>query len=187
MVKNFGIDFVMPFIMYDYINADRRYVTCDYLVLTLNKENFSPRVSANGKELLVGTNVPSFFQDKARTMIANQSKNARFTSNTHKATAFGEVVRRMNDSLNWPDELNGAVQRTALPFPCEEDIVSWEVQAFENDDDDLTSNLGQQYFFVLSVELVSAEKMKTSKAAGGFVLFGSPKGSGMRSSDGEAM
>ena len=40
MVKNFGIDFVMPFIMYDYINADRRYVTCDYLVLTLNKDNF---------------------------------------------------------------------------------------------------------------------------------------------------
>ena len=186
MVKNFGIDFVMPFIMYDYINADRRYVTCDYLVLTLNKENFSPRVSTDGKELLVGTNVPSFFQDKARIMIANQSKNARFTSNTHKATAFGEVVRRMNDSLNWPDVLNGAVQRTALPFPCEEDIVSWEVQAFENDDDDLTSNLGQQYFFVLSVELVSAEKMKTSKAAGGFVLFGSPKNTAgyKRSSDG---
>ena len=116
MVKNFGIDFVIPFIIYDYINADRRYVTCDYLVLTLNKDNFSPRVSADGKELLDGTNVPSFFQDKARIMIANQSKNARFLSNTHKATAFGEVVRRMNDSLNWPDVLNGAVQKTALPF-----------------------------------------------------------------------
>ena len=36
MVKNFGIDFVIPFIMYDYINADRRYVTCGFLVLTLN-------------------------------------------------------------------------------------------------------------------------------------------------------
>ena len=30
---------------------------------------------------------------------------------------------RMNDTLNWSDELNGAVQRIALPFRCEEDIV----------------------------------------------------------------
>ena len=72
MVKNFGIDFVIPFIMYDYINADWRHVTCDFLVLTLNKDIFSPRVSADGKELLVSTNVPSFFQDKVRIMIANQ-------------------------------------------------------------------------------------------------------------------
>ena len=61
------------------------------------------------------------------------------------------------------------------------------MQAFENDDDDLTSNLGQQYFFVVSVGLVSAERMKTSKAVGGVVLFKSPKNTAgnKRSSDGD--
>ena len=174
MVKKFGIDFVMPFIQYDYIEENRRHVTVDFLVLTLNKDKFSPRVLADGKELHVGTTVPSFFQNKARIMLANKSKDAEFTSNTHKATAFAEVVRGMMTELEWPDDLNGSVQRTKLPFRCEEDIVSWEVQAFENEDDDLTTSLGQQYFFVLSVELVSAEKLKTTKAAGGFVMFKSP-------------
>ena len=61
MVKKVGIDFVMPFIQYDYIEENRRHVTVDFLVLTLNKDKFSPRVLADGKELHVGTTVPSFF------------------------------------------------------------------------------------------------------------------------------
>ena len=77
----------------------------------------------------------------------------------------------MMTDQDWTDDLNGSVQRTKLPFRCEEYIISWEVQAFENEDDELTHSLGQQYFFVLSVELVSAEKMKKQKTAGGFVMF----------------
>ena len=176
MVKQFGIDFVMPFIMYDYINEGRRHVTVDFLVLTQNKEKFQPTVMADGNELHVGTVVPSFFQNRARIMLANKNKDKDFTSNTHKATAFEEVVRRMMTDLDWPDDLHGSTQRTKLPFPCEEDIISWEVQAFENEDDELTFSLGQQYFFVLSVELISAEKMRKEKAAGGFVMFKSPTG-----------
>ena len=60
MVKNFDVDFVMPFVMYEYINTDRRYVTADFLALTLNTDNFSPRVSTDVKELLVVTTMPSF-------------------------------------------------------------------------------------------------------------------------------
>ena len=179
-MKKFGIDFVMLFIQYDYIEENRRHVTVDFLVLTLNKDKFPPRVLADGKELHVGTTVSSFFQNKARIMLANRCKDSEFTSNTHKATVFAEVLHGMMTELEWPDDLNGSVQRTNLPFRCEEDIVSWEIQAFENEDDDLTTSLGQQYFFVLSVELVRAEKLKTPKAAGGFVMFKSPPKSNKR-------
>ena len=64
-MKKFGIDFVMPFIQYDYIEENRRHVTVDFLVLTLNKDKFPPRVLVDGKELHVGTTVSSFFQNKA--------------------------------------------------------------------------------------------------------------------------
>ena len=149
MVEKFGIDFVMPFIQYYYIEENRRHVTVVFLVLTLNKDKFPPRVLTDRKELHVGTTVPSFFQNKVRIMLTNKCKDAEFTSNTHKATAFAEVVRGMMTELEWPDDLNDSVQQTKLPFHCEEDIVSWEVQAFENEDDDLTTSLGQQYVLCL--------------------------------------
>ena len=170
----------MPFVIYDYIEEKRRRVTADFLVLTLDREKFSPRVTSDGMELQVGTAVPNFFQSSARVMLANKNKDRTFTKNTHKATAFEEVIRRMNNELDWPDTLNGSVQRTKLPFRCEEEILSWEVQAFENEDSDLTESLGQQYFFVLSVELMSAEKVKSTGTAGGFVVFKSPLPTGNR-------
>ena len=104
---------------------------------------------ADGKDLHVGTTVPPFFQNKARIILANKCKDAEFMRNTHKTTTFAEVVRGMMTELEWPDDLNGSVQRTNLPFRCEEDIVSWEIQAFENEDDDLTTSLGQQYVLCL--------------------------------------
>ena len=98
----------MPFIMYDYINDGRHHVTVYFFVLTLNKENVSPRVMVDWKELHIGTVVPSFFHDRARIMLANKNKGTEFTSVTHKATVFAEVVRRMMTDLVWSDDLNGS-------------------------------------------------------------------------------
>ena len=100
MVKNFGIDFVMPFVIYDYIEEKRRRVNADFLVPTLDREKFSPRVTSDGMELQVETAVPNFFQSSARVMLANKNKDRTFTKNTHKATAFEEVIRRMNNELD---------------------------------------------------------------------------------------
>ena len=162
-----------------YIQEKRRRVTADFLVLildrvTLDRKMFSPRVTSDRMEPQVGTTVPTSFQNRARIMLANKNKDRTFTSNTHTETAFAEVIRRMNNELNWPDNLIGSVQRTKLPFRCEEEILSWEVQAFENNDVDLTKSLRQQYFCVLSVELISSEKVKSTKASGGFVVFKYP-------------
>ena len=41
-------------------------------------------------------------------MLANKNKGTEFTSVTHKATAFAEVVRRMMTDLVWSDDLNGS-------------------------------------------------------------------------------
>ena len=99
-MKQFGIDFVMSSIMYDYIHESLRHVTVDFLVLTLNKKNISPRVSEDGKEFHVGTIVPSFFQRRARIMLANKCKDRDFTSNTHKATAFEEIISSIMKDLD---------------------------------------------------------------------------------------
>ena len=181
MVEKIGIDFVMPFVLYDYIEEKRRRVTANFFCLRWIEKN-SPRVTSYRMELQVGTTVPTFFQNSARIILANKNKDRTFTSNTHKATAFAEVIRRINNELNYPDNLNGPVQRTKLPFRCEEEILSWEVQAFENDDVALTKSLGQQYFCVISVELISSEKVKSTRASGEFVVFKSPVPTGGKKS-----
>jgi hypothetical protein len=62
------------------------------------------------------------------------------------------------------DDSVGDPQRIKLPFQCEQHIAHWEVQAFENDSQELTDGLGgSQYYFVLSVDLASVVLMERKK------------------------
>ena len=101
-----------------------------------------------------------------------------FGENTHRATAMGEVC----DDIEKPYEdakadttiIIGEPQRVKLPFACEEDIVHWECQLFENDDEEYTNDIGANtYFNVLSVDLVGIAKKKKKKK-GGTRVIGSP-------------
>ena len=101
-----------------------------------------------------------------------------FGENTHRATAMGEVCddieKQYEDRKVDTTLIIGAPQRVKLPFACEEDIVHWECQLFENEDEDYQEDIGTAtYFNVLSIDLVGIAKKKTKKK-GGTRVIGSP-------------
>jgi hypothetical protein len=166
-----------PFIVYDYISGGRRRVSVDLLVMTVPKDMIRPKMATNGLELHVGMVVPPFFADADRLMAANEG-DAGFTEDTHKATAFKDAAIKLHEhhrSFDGEEEIMGTPQCIKLPFKCEENIVDWEVQAFEDDGDELVDSLGApQFYFVLSVDLVSIIKPREKKKKGGFRVIGSP-------------
>jgi len=173
------MDLQFPYLMYNYKEAGRGRVAIDFLVIAMSESNYRPLVAAAGKELHIGMAIPKFFVKKSRLMAAHGDDN-KFTDDTHKATAFEDLVDSVDKQFGLDKDgaekldLFGKPMVVKLPFPCEEDLVSWEMQAFENDDEEFTNNCaGIQYFFVLSVVLQSQEKKKEKKK-GGFRVFASP-------------
>jgi hypothetical protein len=80
-----------------------------------------------------------------------------------------------HESFDEDDSVVGDPQRIKLPFQCEQHIAHWEVQAFENDSQELTDGLGgSQYYFVLSVDLASVVMERKKKEKGGFRVISSP-------------
>jgi hypothetical protein len=174
--QKFSMDAQFPFICYDYLSKGRRRVSVDFLIMTVSKDMVRPKMAANGLELHVGVAVPSFFADENRLMTSNDG-DPGFTEDTHKATAFKEAATKLHEHYQSFDEeeIIGAVQRIKLPFKCEENIVDWEMLAFENEDTGLTDGLGPpQFYFVLSVDLVSTIKPREKKKKGGFRVISSP-------------
>jgi hypothetical protein len=183
--KKFSMDTQFPFIMYDYVSGGRRRVSVDLLVLTVTKDMLRPKMAASGLELQLGTAVPSFFVDAQRLMAANKDDSG-FTNDTHKATAFKEAAEKLHaHHESFDDEtIIGTPQRIKLPFKCEEVIVDWEVQAFENDSQEVTDGLGgTQFCFVLSIDLVSVTKAREKKPKGGFRVVTSPSRGGGAGAD----
>lgn len=186
--QDFGMDFHVPFQVFQYTEDSRDHVTVEFLTMTMAKDCFRPKVCANGLELQLGVVVPSFFASEDRLMVANAEDG--FNMNTHKATSFEKIVKKIHDKYGWDesDEIIGNPQVVKLPFKCEEDIVDWEVQAFINSNDDLNSDLGgNQFFFILSVQLVSVVKSRKKKTKGGFRILGSPIRGADEDDDDEAM
>jgi hypothetical protein len=91
-----------------------------------------------------------------------------FNENTNKATAFIEVSGKIVSDLTDGEDLVVDPQCVKL-FAVEDEIAEWELQAFENPDEELGDALGaQQYFFVLSVDLIGVAKIKKAKTSGSF-------------------
>lgn len=135
-----------------------------------------PKMADSGLELQVAMVVSAFFANANRLMVANVGTSG-FTQDNHKATAFKEVAMKLHDHHESFDEddIIGDLQRVKLPFKCEQHIVEWEVQAFENESQELTDGLGStQFYFVLSVDLVSVVKERKKKEKGGFRVVKSP-------------
>ena len=69
----------------------------------------------------------------------------------------------------------GEPQVVALPFKCLEDIVEWEIEGFEMEDDDFVNDTGlNQLNLVLLIQLVSSEMLLTQKKRGGMHILSSP-------------
>lgn len=171
----FSASFQYPYLKYNYVNDGRRCCTIDFLIINQGKDNFRPKITGDGTVLELGTIVPEFFFEPSRLLIANANDN-KFSENTNKATAFQETAAKVTASLGEGEPLLGAPQKIKLDFKVEDEIANWEMQAFENDDEDFANDCGgvPQMFFVLTVDLIGVEKIKKEKKKGGFRLFGSP-------------
>ena len=177
----FSLGVQFPYLLYSYKEDDRDRVTVDFLVVAQAQDAFRPVVPPGGTELHVGMALPKFFIDRTRLLEA-KAGDATFTINTNKATSFSAVVEKVEASAGITDdnrdtesfELLSTPMKVKLPFVCEEEIVEWEMQAFQNNDVDFTDACaGLQYFFILTVTLQSVVKKKERKA-GGFRVIASP-------------
>ena len=177
----FSLDVKFPYLMYTYKEDDRDRVTYDFLVVAQAQDQYRPLVPAGGTELHIGMVLPKFFIDKTRLLDAKQG-DAAFTGNTHKVTSFQDIVEKVEKSVGIDDdnrdsegmEFLAAPMKLKTPFPVEEEILDWEMQAFQNGDDTFIDNCGgYQYYFILTVTLQSVVKKKEKKA-GGFRVIASP-------------
>ena len=177
----FSLQVQFPYLQYTYTEDERQRVTTDFLVIAQGEKLYRPFVPPGGSELHVGMVLPKFFIDKTR-LIEAKAGDASFTANTHKVTAFADVVAKVEKTAGIDDdnrdidaiEFLAAPMKLKLPFLCEEEIVEWEMQAFQNNDEDFIDGCGgYQYYFILTVTLQSVVKKKEKKV-GGFRVIASP-------------
>ena len=177
----FSLQVQFPYLMYTYKEDGRDRVSYDFLVVAQAQDLYRPIVPPGGTELHVGMVLPKFFIDKTRLLEAKDG-DAAFTANTHKVTSFEDVVAKVEKSVGIDDdnrdsdgmEFLASPMKLKTPFPVEEEILEWEMQAFQNTDEDFVDNCGgYQYYFILTVTLQSVVKKKEKKA-GGFRVIASP-------------
>jgi hypothetical protein len=137
----------------------RRRVAVDFVIPPTNKECVKVEMAPGLQVLEVIMAVPSFFLKTGRLMAAHLDK-ANFKNDTHKATAFDELVTKIRkkhgsdeyDDADGEEELIfGAPMKVKMSFPSEEEIVNWELQAIDMEEEDLVSEIGEiQYSMLLS-------------------------------------
>jgi hypothetical protein len=167
----FNMNFFFPHILYTYIEEDVRMITIDFLVIGQSKSAFRPRVVSDGHVFQLGMVVPNFFAQEDRLQVAHHH-DAGFNEDTHKATALREIVAKYTDSLDAEEPLMGEPMQVKLPFKVEEEIEKWELLAFDNSEEFSTEVGIEQYYFVLTVDLIGVEKVKKEKKAPGFRMLG---------------
>jgi len=108
-------------------------LTCWYQA-TMAEINFKPCIVSGGNAFKLAMIIPDFFMYSSHLMATNASVK-KFNKNTHKATAFQDAVQAILEHYNYEHEIVGPKQFIPLSFQVEEDIVSWECQAFEKNTD----------------------------------------------------
>jgi hypothetical protein len=174
------MDYTFPWFSYEYMENSHNYITIDWVVPPMPKAFFRPRVQHGGKSLLLTTVIPSIFFNKDRLVIANSSGTISYSQNMNKATAFERVVRKFSEQHLEEDEAHDDYkanpQVVPLPYPVEQTITSWEVQAFPYQDNAFLKDLSgdQQYVFVLSATLKKIETRRSTRNKGIFRIFKTP-------------
>jgi hypothetical protein len=166
----FNMSFFAPYILYTYIEDDDRMITIDLLVVGQAQENYRPKVVNDGQVLQLGMVIPSFFANEDRLQTAHYHDNS-FNEDTHKATALREVVAKHTDDAE--DPLIGEPMQIKLPFKVVDGIEKCELLAFDNTEEFSKETGNQQYFFVLTIDLVGVDKVKKEKKAATFRMLGS--------------
>jgi hypothetical protein len=172
----FNMPFFFPHILYTYVEDGLFMCTVDFLVIGQPKEMFRPKVINDGMTLQLGTVVPAMFANETRLQLAKFHDHS-FNDDTHQATALQQVISKHVGDMDLDVEpLMGDPMKIPLPFKCVDEVKEWEVVAFDNDHEFSTEVGNQQYYFVLSINLVGVEKVKSTKKAAGFRNLGTPPG-----------
>jgi hypothetical protein len=100
-----------------------------------------------------------------------------FNNDAHKATALQQVIStHVGDTDLDSEPMMGEPMMIALPFKCVDEISEWKLISFDNTAEFYAEVGNQQYHFVLSINLVGVENIKSIKKAAGFRNLGTPPG-----------
>ena len=175
-VNPFCMDVFFPYVMYQWISGNFRRLTIDFLVMGQLKSMFRPSI-AQGSVFELGMEIPGMFFKENRIRVANQSRVFNRTSN--KTTAYREVIGVVTaDRKTASEPFIGNPQQIQLPFPCENQIHSWDMLIFTNSDRNFIDELGGGnaigHFFILTVELIGIERVKKEFLDGRSRVLGDP-------------
>jgi hypothetical protein len=167
-VSDFSMDFRCPFIMFQYTKHGRKIVTVNFFIPTVHKRHVRVKIGTDQASVELRLVVPPLFYNPDRQLFANADDDG-FNHDTHKATAFQEVVQEIEQTANDVDEVMGTPQIVKLPFTVEADFwkpsyedEGWEIELHDNDDRELEKDIGGTAdLFILTVDCVSIEKPKT--------------------------
>lgn len=174
MPCTFNMSFFFPHILYTYVEDGLFMCTVDFLVMGQSKDLFRPKVVNDGMSLQLGTVVPAMFVNEARLQLAMFHDHS-FNNDTHKATALQQVIsKHVGDTDLDSEPMLGEPMMITLPFKCVDEIKEWELVAFDNSAEFSTEVGNQQYYFVLSINLVGVEKIKNVKKPAAFRILGTP-------------
>jgi hypothetical protein len=132
--KKYNMGFQNPYIMYQYIEDGNQLVSIDVLIPCVHRKFIRPSIHSCGMYFDLGIAVPEFFWQANRLIAANEGDNG-FNKNTHKATAFQQAAKKIQEDFNTfeTEEVLSGVQRFKLPFKVEPDYYTgdggegWEV------------------------------------------------------------
>jgi hypothetical protein len=134
----------------------------EFFVPVLPENYFFLDVVNNGTLLEVRTRIPNHMFMEERVLASN-SGVAGFNANTSEAQAHKDLCEYVvvDNENGLTGVIFGQPQLVELPFQCEERIVTWEIEAFTNDLENMNETFGaQQYHTNLKVVL---RKLKTKR------------------------
>ena len=81
-------------LIYDYGEKNNHYCCVGILTLVMGRDKFLPKVSTNGRKVMIEIIKPKFSFEYERLENINLN-NSNFNVNTHKTTAYKAVLREM--------------------------------------------------------------------------------------------
>jgi hypothetical protein len=148
-------------------------ITIDFIVVGQSKSAYHLRVVSDVYGFQLGMVVPNFFAQEDHLQAAHYTL---IQASMKTLTRLQHCMRLLpsTDNLDLEEPLIGEPVQIKLPFKVEEEIVKWELFAFNNSNKFSEKSGNQQYYFVLTVDLVAVEKVKKEKKAPTFRMLGSP-------------
>ena len=154
------------YLVYDFMQDGVHYCCVDLLILTMERDKFTPKVMSSGNAVTIGMIVPEFFFKYDRLEQYNRGRKA-LNKNNHKATAYEKTLLDTRRDLRV--KKGGNIRNTKvviqLPFEYKESIIELTVDGFENNDEEVVraNHPDIQVYYVLSMTLRSSDKIESNK------------------------